>query len=128
MSDFAKTRIDINYFTNLWGPYAFRFPICSSATANDGKIPYGDTIDAVEVKAYEGVVTDESDLADAIEIEDLIDPDFTPFVSGGDTISLKLQYPSDPADLKGTRATLVFELTLTSGGTKAFYFPYIYIK
>lgn len=35
-------------------PYTFTFGVCSSATANDGAIPYGDSVSSCAVKAYDG--------------------------------------------------------------------------
>lgn len=33
-------------------PFKFQFTICSSASANDGAIPYGDSVSSVEVTAH----------------------------------------------------------------------------
>jgi hypothetical protein len=39
-------------------PVAFAFTICSSATSNDGNIPFGDTLSSIVVKAYDPDGTD----------------------------------------------------------------------
>ena len=39
--------------TTTKATYTFRFAACSSATANDGSIPYGTSVSSVVVKAYD---------------------------------------------------------------------------
>jgi hypothetical protein len=119
--------IEVGYNTDLWGPYGFKFPICSSETANDGMIPYGDTIASVNVRGFQGKVTRKSTLSEETEITNLVDPDDAPEINvDKDKVSLKLQYPG--VTYKGQKATLIFELTLTSGATKSFYFQYVRIR
>lgn len=119
-----RGKIKVNYNTDLWGVYTFYFPICTSLTANDGLIPYGDTVSAVVVRAFLGNVKATSDLDDETELETLVDPDYEPTISGSN-VSIKLQYPTDT--YKGLKYTLIFEIELTSGGTHAFYFQYVYV-
>lgn len=124
MADWIEKIIEIGYNTDLWGPYSFQLPICSSAIANDGKIPYGDSIASVTVEAYPGNLKRTSDISEFTEMGAvLIDPAFVPVISGGDTIKIKLQYAGD--DYKGTKITLVYKVTLASGGTRSFYFQYV---
>ena len=106
----------------------FKHPIATSATANDGLIPYNDTISDVTVRAFVGKVTRKSTLANFTEISELlIDSEFTPTVLTGDTVKLYLQYPG--VTYKGNKATLIFEVELASGtGTKSFYATYVYIR
>ncbi|RLA56946.1 MAG: hypothetical protein DRR04_13600 [Gammaproteobacteria bacterium] len=126
MAEFEGT-VEIGYNTDLWGPYGFKFPINSSETANDGMIPFGDEISAVNVRAFQGRVTRKNTLSEETEIADLIDPAYTPLINvAGDKVSIKLQYPN--ISYKGQKATLIFELTLTSGAEKAFYFEYVRIR
>lgn len=126
MPDFSGT-IEVGYNTDLWGPYSFLHSIATSATANDGVIPFEDTISAVSVEAYIGKVTRKSTLSEFTDIStDLIDPSYTPTVSGGDTIKVKFQYPG--VAYKGEKATVIFKVTLASGGTKSFYFHYVRIR
>ena len=124
MSDWHEFIITIGPNTDLWGPYLFRLSICSSETVNDGKIPFGDSIASVVVKAYTGRVVLGTHLDLHTEITDLIDPDYTIIIYNGDTIKMKFQHPSGTYTGK---VTLVFNVTLTSGGTKTFYFQYIKI-
>ena len=126
MPEFEGT-IEVGYNTDLWGPYGFKFPINSTEIANDGMIPYGDEISAVNVRAFQGKVTRKSTLSAETEISDLIDPAYTPLINGtGDKISIKLQYPN--VTYKGSRCTIIFEVSLTSGAEKAFYFQYVRIR
>jgi hypothetical protein len=126
MSEFEGT-IEVGYNTDLWGPYGFEFPINTTATSNDGMIPFGDTIASVNVRAFQGKVTRKSTLTDETEISDLIDPAFPAEIGAGShKVSIKLQYPN--ITYKGQKCTLIFELTLTSGAEKAFYFQYVRIR
>jgi len=127
MLDFDEQSIDIRYFTNLWGPYSFAFPPCSSATANDGVIPYGTTIQTVSVKAYIGNVTPSATLASETDITaTLIDPAYTPVVSADTNVLVKFQHPG--VAYKGEKATLIFELTLDTNAKHPFYFKYLRIR
>lgn len=127
MADFSEAEIEIGYYTDNWGPYAFRFPIASSETANDGVIPYGDVIASVNVRAFVGNISRRSTLANETEIPagNLIDSDYTPQVLNGDTIKIKFVWPSA---YKGEKATLIFECTMASGGKRSFYFQYVRIR
>lgn len=127
MADFTAQTIEIGYFTDNWGPYSFNFPLASAIDENDGIIPYGATITSVDVKAYQGNVTRKSTLADETEITGLVDTDFTPSIDGtGDTVAVKFAYPG--TSFKSQKATLIFELTLSNGAEKAFYFQYLRIR
>jgi len=94
------------------GPYTFSF---------NQAIPHlSVTIAAVTVKAYSGKVRPKDSLDDFTEItSSLIDPDY-PIVANGTDVYIKFQWPGD--DYKGTKATLVFELTFSSGAKHPFYF------
>ena len=124
MAEFEGT-IEVGYHTDSWGTYKFTFPICTTADANDGLIPYGAVITAITVKAYVGNVTRKSTLADETIIADLIDA--TPSVQNDNEVVLSLTYPT-AVSYKGQKATLIFEVTITSAPTKAFYFQYVYIR
>lgn len=126
MPDFTQTNIEIGYFTDDWGPYGFKFPIASAVTANDGTIPYGTTIASATVKAYQGNVNRKSTLADETEVTGLIDTDYAPTISDGHTVNVKFAYPG--TTFKGQKATLIFELTLSTGAKNPFYFQYLRIR
>ena len=80
--------------------YTFTFSVCSSATANDGFLPYGETISSVAVTAHTESGTDAtSSLITGI-----------PTVSSN-VVTVRLKYPS----AVGTYH-LQFVLTLASGG------------
>ena len=126
MPDFSIS-IEIGYFTDNWGPYSFNFPIASGLSENDGMIPYNSTIASVAVKAYQGNVSRKSTLADETEVTAMIDTDYAPVVNtAGDTVSIKLQYPN--VSFKGQKATIIFELTLSTGAKKSFYAQYVQIR
>jgi hypothetical protein len=126
MADFTQVNIEIGYYSDNWGPYAYNFPIASSISANDGVLPYASTIQSVAVTAYQDNVKRTSTLADETEVTGLIDTDYTPTISGDDTILVKYAYPA--VSFKGQKATIIFELTLSTGAQKAFYFQYIKIR
>jgi len=114
--DFLRSdNIEIRYFSDAWGPFVFDFA---------DAIPDGDSIDTVDVKAYEGIIRPSDAVAGWDEITDLVEA--APSVVGT-TIEVTLQYPTDTT-LKNTRATLVFELTMTSGAKHPFFFHHINIK
>ena len=54
--------INVDGYEDKWGGYVLEFPICTSATANDGLLPYGTTISSVTMKAYEGKIDEKTDL------------------------------------------------------------------
>ena len=128
MTDFDNTtNIECGYYVDLWGPYYFTFPIATSATANDGAIPYNDTLSTVTVRAFLGKVTRRSTLSDETEISSLIiDPSYTPDVLAPNIARVKIQYPG--AAYKGQRVTLIFEITTATGGKRDFYFHYIRVR
>jgi len=130
MPDFPTKIIEIDQDTDLWGPYVFTFPIATSATANDGIIPYGDTLSSVTIKAYDGKVNRGDDLDDETALHGtdytFIDDAYDAVV-GDSTIRLKFAYPTDNT-YSGDKATLVFVVTLTSGGTKAFYYHFVKVR
>ena len=121
-----ETDIECSYYMDLWGPYLFTFPIATTAIANDGAIAFGDTINDVTVRAFQGNITRKSTLADETEIATLIDPDFAPDVLGTNQVRVKLQYPG--IAYKSQKATLVFEIDAAAGGKKDFYFQYVRIR
>ena len=93
--------------------YTFKFPIASSATANDGAIPYGRTISSVIVTAY--------DEDDADVTSELIEG--TPSLSTV-TVTVVLKYPASGVG----RYKLTFDLTLDNGWTREVDFTTLYCK
>lgn len=106
MGDDFKTVDRIEVRTNDANfPYAFDFQICSSASANDGAVPYGLTISSVTVTAHNAAGTDKtSSLINSSSLS-------------GTTVTVYLKYP-------GTAGVyhLNFKLTLSSGATKDYVF------
>ena len=130
MPDFPTKILEIDQDTALWGPYTFTFPIASSATANDGIIPFGDTLASVVMEVYDGTVERGDVLTDETALHStdytMIDANYSPVV-GDSTVKLKFIYPTD-STYTGQKATLVFVVTLTSGGTKAFYYHFVKVR
>ena len=82
-------------------PYTFTFAAASSATANDGSIPYGTTILGADVKAFSEAGADvTSDLVVSESNTTLV-------------VTIKLKYPITPGV---GRYSLEIVLTLSSGG------------
>ena len=127
MADFTQRNIEIGYFTDNWGPYSFKFPIATGVSENDGAIPYNSTIASAAVKAYQGNISRKSTLSEETEIAGLVDTDYAPNINtAGDTVDVKFAYPA--TTFKSQKATLIFELTLSTGAEKAFYFQYLRIR
>lgn len=130
--DFPLGRINVRRASSagssdLWGPHLWSFPACSSATANDGMIPFGAIINSVELKAFLGNAKPSSSLVTSDDISaDLIDPSYTPQVVDDTNVSAKFQWPGDTH--KGGKATLIFFLTLSNVATHPFYWQYIHIE
>jgi len=93
--------------------YTFTFPICSSATANDGAIPFGDTIASAVVKAF-----DENGGDATTQIVGSTSNTTT-------VVTVPLSYPSTTGE---GRYSLEFVLTLTSGAKLEFDFSRLYAK
>jgi len=93
--------------------YTFTFAICSSATANDGSIPFGDTISDEAVKAFD---EDGSDVTG--EIVDTSSSSTT-------VVTVALNYPSTSG---AGRYSLEFVLALASGAKMEFDFSRLYAR
>lgn len=129
--DFPLGRINVRRASSigssdLWGPHLWKFPACTSATANDGMIPYNTTINSVSVKAYQGNVKASDTLGSFTEITTLIDPSYTPQIVDDVNVSVKFQWPGDT--YKGQKATLIFLLTLSNTAVHPFFWQYVHIE
>ena len=125
MADFSEELIEIRYDTDLW-PLVFSFPPASSTTANDGAIPYGETISAVTVRTFLGNVQSKNTLTDFTELSTLVDG--SPSVVNNTQVSVTFQFPTGAeASNTNQKVTVVFELTLASGAKHPFYFQYLKI-
>ena len=113
----TPTSIEVRYNTDYWGVYSFNF---------ENAIASGATIGAVTVRAFEGTVRTSDDISDQTEISALlIDPGYTPQISGGTSVLVRFQFPG--ATYTDAKATVVFEVS-SGGGTYPFFFPYVRIK
>ena len=90
-------------------PYTFTFGICTSATANDGAIPFGDTIASVIVKAYNEAGTDVTAAMISAQSE------------ASEVVTVTLKYPANAG-----RYSLEFVVTLTGGAVMEFDFTRVY--
>lgn len=127
MTDFTLNHdsIIVRAATDNYGPFRFHFPACSAVNKNDGEIPYGDTINTVEVKTYLGTVDGNSTLSGETEITDLIDSDHTPAIVDDYYVSLRFQYPSGQ---KGQIATIYLKITTSGGMVYPFFFNNVEIQ
>ena len=92
-----------------------RVKAASSATANDGYIPYGLTVSGVATTIYD---EDGSDVTTDLRYA-------MPTVSGGEYVKIELQYPTTNGE---GRYTLTHLLTLSDGATRELDFSRIYAK
>lgn len=107
MGDF-NGKIELRANTSM--TYSFKFPTATSATANDGWLPYGRTIIDVDVYGYS---EDGSNVTSALIVG-------TPSIST-DTITVKLRYPGEVG-----RYEIEFHLTLDNGDTDEAEFTNIF--
>jgi len=94
-------------------PYTFTFAACSSATANDGSIPYDTTITSVVVKVFDEAGTDVT--TQAVESESN--------TTTVETINLKY-----PATTGIGRYSIEMLVTLSSGAVMEFDFTRLYAE
>lgn len=98
--------------------YTLKVESASTATANDGYIPYGTTVSGVTSTVYDedgNAVT-----ADIVYAVSTISAQ-----SGYDEVKIEFQYPSTNGD---GRYTLKHALTLSDGGTLDLYYSRIYAE
>jgi len=126
MADFDSVDIELNHYTDNWGPFIFYIPSATSQTSNDGLIPYGATLADATIRAFIGVVRSGTTLDDYTEITDnVIDTDVVPIVEA-DKIRVYFNYPG--SQYKGKKITVVFECLLTTGAQQAFFFNSLVIN
>ena len=94
-------------------PYTFTFAAASSATANDGSIPYGTTISGADVKAFDEGGTDITTQMVASETNTTT------------VVTINLKYP---ATAGAGHYSLEILLTLSSGAVMEFDFTRVYAK
>jgi hypothetical protein len=95
-------------------PYTFTLAACSSATANDGSIPYNTTVDSAVIKVFDEAGVDKT----------------TEFISSESnsttTLTINLKYP---ATAGVGRYSIEMLVTLTGGGAvMEFDFTRLYAK
>lgn len=94
-------------------PYSFTFAAASSATANDGSIPFGSTITSVVVKAFDSSGTDKTSEM-IVGTPSLFSPVMT--------VSLKYPVTGDGV------YSLEFLLTLSTGAIMEFDFTRVNVE
>ena len=92
-------------------PYTFTFAACSSASANDGSIPYNTTISSSAVKAFDEAGTDST--AVLISSSSTATP----------VVTVSLEYPTNAG-----RYSLEIVLTLNSGAKMEFDFTRVFAE
>ena len=89
----------------------FTFAACTSATANDGSIPYGTTVSTVDITAFDESGTD-------VTVQIVVSESNTSLVE-----TIKLKYPAT----SGTgRYSIEMIVTLDSGDVMEFDFTKLY--
>lgn len=109
----SKSRIDLQPFSDDV-PYQFEFEVCSAEGANDGVIPYGDSLSATYV-----IVVYDKDGADVTS--EII----ASHSRSGNIITVLMKYPATSG--KG-RYKLTFKITTTNGMKDEFDFGRIFAK
>ena len=94
-------------------PYTFTFSIGSSATANDGAIPYGTTISGAVVKAFDEGGTDRT--------AELIDSESNTTT----VVTVNMDYPSTTGI---GLYSIEFVLTLSDGSVMEFDYTRVYAE
>ena len=94
-------------------PYTFTFAACSSATANDGSIPYGTTISSAAITVYDETGTDKT-------TEMVVSESNTTTV-----LTINLKYP---ATAGVGRYSIEMLVTLDSGAVMEFDFTRVYAE
>lgn len=92
-------------------PYTFTFAAASSVTANDGSIPYGNTISGADVKVFDEAGTD-------VTSDMIVSESNTTLV-----VTVSLKYPGTEG-----RYSLEIILTLSSGAVMEFDFTRVYAE
>ena len=114
MSDsFDKTNAIILQPGDATVPYTFTFAACTSATANDGSIPFGSLISTYVVKAF--------DESGADVTTDLVVSDSSTTL----VVTVNLKYPATPG---AGRYSIEIVLTLDTAAVMEFDFTRIYAK
>jgi len=126
MADFEAVNIDINHYSDNWGPFIFHIPSATSQEANDGLIPFGSTLVSANVRAFVGIIRTGAPLEDYTEVTaQLVDPDITPSVEPN-LIRVYFCYPG--VEYKGKQITIVFESILSTGAKQAFFFNSVVVN
>ena len=125
--DFERTVIEVRENQDNWGPFKFTWTPNTSEDAEDGSIPYGTTISSISTKVYSGNAKASTDLSELTEItSSIVDAD-RPAVLSDNTYKLWFKHPGDT--YRGTKASIVFTVTLDSGAVFPFFFSnYLKIK
>jgi len=92
-------------------PYTFTFAACSSATANDGSLPFGSTIASAVLKVFDSAGVDKT--SEIIVAES----------NTGTVCSVTMKYPATAGP---GRYKLEFLLTLSTAAVLEFDFTRIY--
>ncbi|HUV26073.1 MAG TPA: hypothetical protein VMW34_01790 [Anaerolineales bacterium] len=94
-------------------PYTFTFAACSSATANDGSIPYGTTISSAVITVFDETGADKTTEIIASE------------TNTATVLTISLKYP---ATAGVGRYSIEMSVTLDSGAVMEFDFTRVYAE
>lgn len=116
--DWVDYDINVGYYTDNWGSYVFPFT---------NKLPSGDTLASVNVKAYKSSGLDRtSTLSSYTNLSTSLIESSPVISSDGLNVSVKFQYPS--SSHKGSYVTLVFEVTTASTAKHTFYHHHVVVQ
>lgn len=94
-------------------PYTFTFAAASSATANDGSIPFGSTISSIAIKAFDVAGNDVT--TEMVSSSSLSTP----------VVTISLKYPATTGE---GRYSLEILLTLSTGAVMEFDFTRVFAE
>jgi hypothetical protein len=126
MADFEVVDIEINHYSDNWGPFVFHVPSATSQTANDGLIPFSSVLSSVTVRAFVGVIKSGDLLSKYVEVTTLVIDQDIPTAIEDNLIKAYFTYPG--ASYKGKRLTIVFEAALDTGAEQAFFFNSVVVN
>ena len=118
MGDWVDYDINVGYYTDNWGSYIFPFT---------NKLPAGDVLSSVTVKAYKGANIDRTaNLSTYVSLTTSLIEASPVISSSGLNVAVKFQWPT--STYKGSTATIVFEITTASSAKHTFYHHHVVVQ
>ncbi|MFZ3046494.1 MAG: hypothetical protein WA151_11310 [Desulfatirhabdiaceae bacterium] len=115
-----NAKIDIRYYADKWGLFSVNLTDADGVTG----IPSDESITAVAVKMFEGIITPEDSISGLTDVSSsLIEADSLSF--SGKDIYWEMMYPVTPGAFIGKKYTMIFEVTTTDARKFPFYLYYV---